>query len=206
MNTVPSSLPDTPNEDELLALCPQCAYQLHGLPVLHRCPECGLDVDRRWQVYGGRTIPRKSIQPGRVLKVFVLIWALIPISVLAVVMFLFAPRGEMFLAYFVCGGAFGVLIWTILRKPRAFIAVGPDGVFVQKRRGVQSLHPWGDVKSARHDLMRKSLVLELADDRDVRLPTFDFFGWYIAEADRCVGGIRRYPESAKRKVDSGPAE
>ena len=41
------------NSPELLATCPFCGYALEGLPVEHRCPECGNAIDRRWRVFGG---------------------------------------------------------------------------------------------------------------------------------------------------------
>jgi len=33
-----------------LKRCPLCRYLLDGLPTRHRCPECGFDYDKRWDV------------------------------------------------------------------------------------------------------------------------------------------------------------
>src|SRR5262245_51192294 len=38
------------DEIELLQQCPICDYSLRGLPVEHRCPECGVEFNRQWEI------------------------------------------------------------------------------------------------------------------------------------------------------------
>ncbi len=48
-----------------LANCPWCGYSLEGLPVEHRCPECGGQFDRPWQVFDcGSVIEASSKRRG----------------------------------------------------------------------------------------------------------------------------------------------
>jgi predicted amidophosphoribosyltransferase len=47
--------------DKLLEFCPRCDYSLETMPVECRCPECGTQLDRRWQVIAPRG---KTAQPN----------------------------------------------------------------------------------------------------------------------------------------------
>src|SRR5262245_9572811 len=67
--TQPSSdiaVPCQPRTDQMpqvpLSHCPDCNYDLHGLPPAHRCPECGFEYDEHtcvwkpakpWYIYVG---------------------------------------------------------------------------------------------------------------------------------------------------------
>ncbi len=54
----------TSNQSVLLSQCPQCRYDISGLPATHRCPECGFTYDESmivlegWHVPGLASLPR----------------------------------------------------------------------------------------------------------------------------------------------------
>ncbi|RME36470.1 MAG: hypothetical protein D6788_11525, partial [Planctomycetota bacterium] len=81
----PSSQPE--EQADLLDTCPACAYSLVGLPVEHRCPECGMEVDRRWTIFGGRGLTRSVGRPVRLVNV-----VLLPLFTAFSVMFLLLGR------------------------------------------------------------------------------------------------------------------
>ena len=48
-----------------LQVCPRCEYSLIGLPLNHRCPECGFEYDERTFVLAGISRGTTSIRLGR---------------------------------------------------------------------------------------------------------------------------------------------
>ncbi len=54
----------------LLSQCPQCRYDISGLPATHRCPECGFAYDESmivlegWHVPGLASLPRILVLYG----------------------------------------------------------------------------------------------------------------------------------------------
>lgn len=188
------TVPRQVEPDALLSYCPRCVYDLRTLPVHHHCPECGLEIDRRWEVFGGPLTSPTSRRFGNALKGFVLVWVMIPTTIAIGLTFSILPVRLSLPMHVGLVALIGFLIGMIRRKPRQWVACGPDGVVVYRRPGAMERHSWSAVKKARHDVLRKSVVIELAEGR-TRISHFDFCGFAINEADRCTAAINRYLRS-----------
>lgn len=123
--------------EHLLNECPFCDYSLEGLPVQHKCPECGREYDRRWRVFGNR--PRWHYL-GRKRRGF---------EFVQIVYFAFV---WLWIGFFMVGrfsGFWGVSLrlcclfflacasvlngWHLLHTPRRFLIVGSDWVALANR-------------------------------------------------------------------------
>jgi hypothetical protein len=181
-------------EQGLLGHCPVCRYALVGLPIEHRCPECGFPFDRRWQVHGGVLLGggRKGRFTGRGLFIF---FAIYLGMMLAGITFLPLPRPPRMLLMVFMLFALALVFWAALRQARRFIALGPDGILVFHSRRHIDRYPWAQIGRARYDLLRKSLAFKHGD-ANVRLPVDAFFGTSITSVDACVRAINAYPRPA----------
>ncbi|MCG3136178.1 MAG: hypothetical protein HJJLKODD_00003 [Phycisphaerae bacterium] len=132
--------------------CPQCGYDLRGLPADHRCPECGLAYDHQTEIFRPRK-PRiifvgllgflggmggminmliRSLQPGSRSGIF---------SVL------------MFMVWL------GLGVYLFLRLNRIyqrgqFVMIGPDGMHYRLQSPECSYLSWsqiGSIKPQRYD-------------------------------------------------------
>ena len=81
-----------------------------------------------------------------------------------------------------------VLFVIFSLPPRKFVVVGSDGVLVYRGRACQARFAWADIRSARHDLLRKAIRLELTD-RSVFIATYPVVRASLAEADACARAI-----------------
>jgi predicted RNA-binding protein with RPS1 domain len=190
--------PDEAPEAELLNSCPACGYRLLGLPVQHSCPECGLEFDRRWQVFGDWSLGREP-------------WVLAVKSAFSVLAVGFALLG---LAAPVLPGLADLsllaipllaLWWLFSGRPAAFIAAGPEGLCIWRRRRLER-YPWAVVGRAclaprKWSRRPEWLVIE-AEGKQVRVPIGDFIcGTGYELAKRCVCAINRH--SAVQKYPPG---
>ena len=191
------------DETNLLAHCPRCPYALTGLPVEHRCPECGLQLDRRWQVYGGRLTPRKS---ARRMRVLVLCAFVVPIAgvLLVLVMALRLPQIRHFL-WLELPVLFGLTLgfFMLFSQPRRFVGAGPKGVTVYHKPGRIEHYTWDLVGRASYNVMRKAVVFH-TPEREVRISGFYFFRGNVFESDRCVQGINAYPRPHLEQTSTEP--
>lgn len=178
----------------LLGGCPRCTYDLRTLPIQHRCPECGLEVDRRWEVFGGPMTAPASRRSGNVLRGFVLMWTVVPAAILAGFTFTVMPVGRYLPLHAGMVIFVGVLIWLLLRKPRQWVAIGPEGVVIYRSASVIERHSWSEVKRARDDTLRKSIAIELANG-ETRIRHYKFCGFALNEAVRCAAAINRHVKS-----------
>jgi len=177
-------------EPGLLANCPRCAYALRGLPAKHRCPECGLEVDRRWQI-----IPTSGdhLRTSRLRKYAVAIrWFVILYSGVFVLVSLGGAwiRGNPLpaLAIFV---AVGFVVWRRMPR-RRFIALGPEGIHLYDSRGTYTHCSWKGLGYARLDLTTGYITITGKEGK-IRLNPRDYFSDGAAGADRCVQAINHYP-------------
>lgn len=175
---------------ELLADCPFCGYSLTGLPQLHRCPECGRDVDRRWRCYGARFSPRALRR------------ATIPLYLLLGVPMLYGVAALGLAGYNSTSGLrlpmLGVLLLVLAAaavvsyRPRRFIAIGPDGLTILRGRGRLEQFPWPTLGRARHDFPFKRIAVERIEQRPIHLAHHEFFGLNTFEMDRFVREFNSY--------------
>jgi len=152
-----------------------------------------LELDRRWQVFGGQALPGSALRHGRPIAYIVLaivVW----IAGSTIFTQLSSGRVTVFGVMTVGGSlAAGAGIYlTSFRRPKSFIALAPEGLIVFRDGQPPETFPWSDVGRARYDIASKSLMFPVGKRR-VRLPSMQFFHWYIFELDRCVRAINRYP-------------
>jgi hypothetical protein len=195
----PSTSPAPDNDPDLLAHCPACGYRLRGLPVERACPECGLAIDRRWQVFGGRQMrrgKRASRFASRAFLVIPLVWVLAGIGL--VMMLPMPSRGERDFIFILLIASAGIIFFVMLYRPRWWIAVAPEGLQLHRGRRDVTTYPWSRVGRARYDILRKSLAIHI-DGAEQRFRVFRFFGSDIDAVDRCVQAINRANRDPKQE-------
>jgi hypothetical protein len=177
---------DEPEEEvpEGLAQCPRCLYPLTGLPTSHRCPECGLGYDRRWRVFGGALMAAKSGRRPDPLA-GLLLNTLVKVTLACVLVTL--ALGDLRPLLMLPMAAVLFYRWG-LRRPRNFIALGPEGVNVYTGPDQCECFPWKSVGRARRDWLLTSIVFNVRQ-RAVRVPVFPCFGLNLKEAAACVRAI-----------------
>ena len=179
--------PDNESEKTLLQQCPACSYALRGLPVRHRCPECGVAFDRRWKVFGGRTMSPNRYRRRRIITVLVVGWVLVVFGVLLSRRTLLPIVPVIFLFFAVQGG---YAIWSVCSRPRGFVAMGPDGLFIFKGLNHTDYFEWTEVEEMKCDWFSKTVTLR-AGKVNTHLSMQDFFGSDGAEVERCVHAVNR---------------
>lgn len=180
---------DALDEDQLLQYCPRCGYQVRGLPIEHRCPECAFAFDRRWRVFGGATMyPHRAWwqKPG-----FALLVILMPMFVLMGAVSAMLRQGW---PLTVPLGAALLIGLMVARQPRRFIALSPEALLVYRGRGRWDRYGWPGVGRARNDVLRKSIAWEF-EGRTVRYAAFWIFGMDVPAIDRCARAINAHPRT-----------
>jgi hypothetical protein len=190
------------SEDALLQDCPSCGYCVRGLPVEHKCPECGFEVDRRWQVFGGRAL-QAGVRTGRIHAPWR--WfLLVPVfyaSSLVVSVFLSPPRQPPVVAILPVLLAVVLAAWWLRQlRPKAFIAIGPTALIVF-RRNQPTPYAWQHIGRAQYALMHKSIEFNYDGD-NVRIPVQPIFSFAIGEVDRCVQAINAHPRAGAGAMDT----
>jgi len=174
---------DPQDESGLLSKCPVCVYSLVGLPVQHRCPECAFEFDRRRRVFGGRILAadRKRFLQSNV------IWAALVGPMFVTVTAFSLYKGVWFVPLVPIGAA--ALLFVIFSiPPRKFVVVAPEGVLVYRGRARIERFAWDTVRRASHDMLRKSIRLELVD-RTAFIATYPVVRADLTEADACARAI-----------------
>jgi len=183
---------DAEPESNLLPICPRCAYSLRGLPVEHRCPECGLAFDRRWRVFGGQLLPGPR-DAGARLPIIGLAYAVFWSLVAAVLVWFAAPRGwTSWLLLTVVAAVTALMAWLVFTKPRKFVAVGPEGVVIYHGPTRTQRFPWTQLGRAEFNIARGGVIF-LAAGKPLRLDRSTFFRSNYSEMDRCVQTLNSYP-------------
>jgi predicted RNA-binding Zn-ribbon protein involved in translation (DUF1610 family) len=137
---------DAADESVLLQQCPFCDYTLRGLPVEHRCPECGEEIDRRSTVFGARFPWSSRTMRGRIANVTILVAGVIILLNLVSNI----RTNHWILISILCAILLAMtLVVSVLnevRKPAVFIAVGPIGVLLCNHRTKhRRLYEWSRV-------------------------------------------------------------
>jgi hypothetical protein len=185
MNTAKaSSQSDAASRSVLLERCPFCEYRLDGMPVERRCPECGRPVDRRWRVFGRLPLWHCFSRGWRLGCVVVLIGLAALVgnglrgSALHLAEWLFLAMAILCVAS---------CIYSLLRRPRLFVAVGPGGVGVYHRHDRRwpcwEHYALDGIRRAKADMLGRIWVV--LKDRKIKL------GFGLATA----------PSEAKRSAD-----
>lgn len=140
------------NAPALLANCPFCDYSLEGLPIEHRCPECGRPVDRRWRIFGGRSrweSMRAKGHAGTAAGVAGAILVAVPFLWLLWVG-LTAPPHRLSLAVLLFFVGLFVNVRELRRRLPIFVCAGPESVVLaDRRKGELARHRFASVSGAK---------------------------------------------------------
>ena len=133
--------PDDPIGQKLLKYCPFCSYSLEGLPVEHRCPECGGPFDRRWGVFGDFSRWHSlGIWRRLGIIVFLIVFGILLLNELHTALGHHRMFSRAHLPWQTGGLAMGIFTWFVFTRPPHFVAVGSTGVFVCSRRSRDAEH------------------------------------------------------------------
>jgi hypothetical protein len=139
------------------AKCPVCNYDLRGLPIPHRCPECGSEYDEHTRVWRPRGPWAQFVAD--------LVVATIALPATIGVLFRAATRGWSFRE-----GVTDTIIWPVVlvlcaypvirvyvanRRGRC-VALTPGGVFVRTAE-LEKLIPWRTIEK----VIRKGRTLSI---------------------------------------------
>lgn len=178
------------DEERLLQLCPWCRYELRGLPIEHRCPECGGEFDRRWQVFGGKSISSKSLRAARpvtFMLIGVLCWFLLVTGA-----YIFSGQWEGLSCMIPMSIAASLAVATFYFRPSHLIVLAPDGVRVFEGRRQVASYRWELIGRAYFHTTRRAIALPVQGST-VYFRSSKYFRWLVWEADRCVRAINSYP-------------
>jgi len=170
------------DESGLLQLCPLCDYRLEGLPVEYRCPECGFELDRRWEVFGGgkRT-------PARRLTLWLLLATIISVLIGSVVVALLrkaTPWFPLMLTPTV------IVILAGLRPRRHFYALGHLELRVYRARTLVATYPLQRIDRIQHRYLRQQICIDVAD-QPITWPDSWFFVNDPGEPHRLVLAVQQ---------------
>lgn len=146
-----------------LERCPACGYSLHGLPLDHRCPECGLPYDRHSRSWTNRCVRTKRLFYGTISRVMsaVMLVVIIRLTVLPY------ATGVVLLA--------GAIVWAALciSAVRAglrseFVLVGRNGIHWRTDGNAVSTVSWAaiDKVHVRSVADRAFIHLQLRSGKD----------------------------------------
>jgi hypothetical protein len=128
--------------NERLSHCPICEYPLTGLPVPHRCPECGYAYDTMSRVW----ISTRSLSLIRLPATTVLLAAIVSWN--------WGPLSKRPLSMAVCEGV--LLFWAawiirfiVTAKIRSFVSLGPAGVALRLGWQPPRVVPWSEIRGFR---------------------------------------------------------
>lgn len=196
----------TAEADLPVEFCPRCAYIVHGLPAEHRCPECGLSIDRRWHVFCGRPPTRH----GRRIWKRILILVLGGLICLAISFVLFPVRLNLtlhelqFLTTVLAVVAASTLFDCLIPRTYSLVGVGPRGIFVHfNRRHIESV-PWSQLGQARYELAYLQIAVE-REGEDLKFDFDRFFAKPADEIDRFVQIVNAYTQSGQPPIHDDAA-
>src|SRR5438552_2617140 len=136
------------SQNRLLDRCPLCKYALFGLPSRHKCPERGLDIDRRWHLIHEPSALQTAITGAAILAisayVIVRTWRVFP--TMAAVML-------------VCVAGLLLLSWM---RRRYWVVLAPTGIRRYASRRLVAEIRWSEFCVARLD---PRSGIELIDSR-----------------------------------------
>ncbi|MDX2199969.1 MAG: hypothetical protein SF069_13490 [Phycisphaerae bacterium] len=156
---------DANREAARLQACPRCDYALHDRPDETTCPECGLAIDRRWEVF------RTNRGKYRLLPPLTLTIAVVNLIIVLLIAFSrVSEKGwpktpfESFLLASV------PLVWFIMavvflikaRRGPIYLAVGPGGLAAEWGDGSWRKWDWGEFSQVRVSRFDGSIWLKLA--------------------------------------------
>ena len=180
-------------EADLLPICPVCGYSLHLQPIQHRCPECGFEFDRRWQIFGGRYISNTARAHTRVVLIGFAVITVCEFAVFAILPGV--PRFLLPMMLIPVIVPVAIFVAINARARRRFLVVASDGLRVFTGPQCVKLVLWNEIKTVRLDPRRRAIVATgPMGDRPIcgRGP----FGMHVVDIDRCVHAINSYPRPA----------
>lgn len=152
--------------------CFRCDYSLQGLSETGRCPECGLEFDRRAVVVEQEHPFRKVVL---ILTSFLTV--LIGLRVCAV-FFLGEPLGPVDLTLLMVIGSAVYLpaipVWFMRPRPNRAV-VSDDGIWLIYNNGRVGKHPWSELGTISLDKVWGSVISRWDGDHRLVVVEYEFF-------------------------------
>jgi hypothetical protein len=129
--------------------CPVCDYDLRGLPVPHRCPECGAQYDicrTRWHP------TLSSVDPGWIFRRFAMF------CVVIIGTSIFLPGGSLVLGILTAIGLILVVAWIAYRIQHEYVQFESSGVIVRSVER-ESKIPWRRISHVQRHAAKWKLQL-----------------------------------------------
>ncbi len=173
--------------------CATCRYNLSGLPVPGRCPECGAEFDAYARVWSARR-PWRGVIP--------LALTLTAIAV-AVVQDGTDPEELLHLALFMTVVVAGLVVMYRRYLNRETAALGISAQYVTVRQALDEARiPWENIKAVEPGRFR-SIKIECLEGDPVWIQWA--FG-LTTERDECVEVLRRKLEEVRRDMEAAAKE
>jgi len=181
------------DESGLLQVCPVCDYRLAGLPVEYHCPECGLEIDRRWEVFGGRKpLPLRSYLLALLVFLCILVFY---------VGAMFALPASLLPLLRVFSISIGLLVSLYMLRPRwHFVTLDRLEMRLHRRHRLLAVLPLCDVDNIELSPLGTRVRISLAG-RSSSLPVSPFFASNRVPSGPSPHIARRTPA---RSLDASP--
>lgn len=193
-----------PAEDDLLQQCPRCDYSLRGLPAEHYCPECGLTLDRRWRVFGGRSLWRTWSRSVFVYMLFVMGLPLLAAAIFVAGGFVrlrAMPRADapLLLPLLFCAVVGACRTAWAFSRLRRFVAVRPRGLAVYRGAKQAEEYAWDRIGRAKYEFIGKRVSIQI-DGKPMRISANSFFRGDIFGAEGFIRCVNHYPRPPGRST------
>jgi|GEM_PF-1650450 len=142
-------------------LCPHCDYDLSGLPIEYRCPECDFAYDRYTHSW------RLSSSHLRQRVCFFILAIILVFSALARYGIGSNQRLTTWTVIIATISTLGLIATLYTVRPRLVLAITPDGIFQRRLAGRHRWTPWSKIAGAVVERGRKFDTLTILD-RDRR--------------------------------------
>lgn len=172
-----------------LVRCPFCEKELSETPArpIERCPGCGMDLDRRWTIFGGpRHVPR--VPTHGAFRFIVTAVCVAAVTTLGIAYALLHPAVLTWAPPLLVAGITFV-VFIVHYQPVARATVGPGGITLFQRKIRKAHLPWTRIFGARIAHAGFDIRIELTGNTLLEFARFQYFGWRFSEGRQFVAAV-----------------